>query len=67
MKNTMTIRELINMLAQCDLDTEVRFRNTYWEDEGYGANAENPRMLTRPVFEVVEKDMKDGKTAVVIC
>ena len=32
MKNTMTVRELINMLAQYDLDTEVRFRDTYWED-----------------------------------
>lgn len=67
MKNTMTVRELINLLAQYDLDKEVRFRNTYWEDEGYGANAENPRMLTCPVFEAVEKDMQDGKTAVVIC
>ena len=67
MKNTMTVRELINMLAQYDLDTEVRFRDTYWEDQGYGVNAENPRMLARPVFEVVEKDMEDGKTAVVIC
>ena len=67
MKNTMTVRELINMLAQYDLDTEVRFRDTYWEDQGYGTNAENPRMLARPVFDVVEKDMEDGKTAVVIC
>ena len=67
MKNTMTVRELINILAQYDLDTEVRFRDTYWEDQGYGVNAENPRMLTRSVFEAVEKDMKDGKTAVVIC
>lgn len=67
MKNTMTVRELINILTQYDLDTEVRFRDTYWEDEGYGANAENPRMLTRSVFEAVEKDMGDGKTAVVIC
>lgn len=67
MKNTMTVRELINILAQYDLDTEVRFRDTYWEDEGYGANAENPRMLTRSVFEAVEKDMGDDKTAVVIC
>lgn len=64
--NTMTVRELINILAQYDLDKEVRFRNTYWEDEGYGVNAENPRMLTRSIFNVAEKDMKDGKTAVVI-
>lgn len=67
MKNTMTVRELINILAQYDLDAEVRFRDTYWEDQGYGANAQNPRMTTRSVFEVMEKDMKDGKTAVVIC
>lgn len=67
MKNTMTVRELINILAQYDLDTEVRFRDTYWEDQGYGTNADNPRMLARPVFEVRERDMKDGKTAVVIC
>jgi hypothetical protein len=67
MKNTMTVRELINILAQYDLDTEVRFRDTYWEDQGYGTNAQNPRMTTRSVFEVMEKDMKDGKTAVVIC
>lgn len=67
MKNTMTVRELINILAQYDLDTEVRFRDTYWEDQGYGVNAENPRMLTRSVFEVMKKDMNDGKTAVVIC
>lgn len=65
--NTMTVRELINILAQYDLDTEVRFRDTYWEDQGYGVNAENPRMLSRSVFEVVKKDMGDGKTAVVIC
>ena len=32
MTKTMTVRELINMLAQYDLDTEVRFRDTYWED-----------------------------------
>lgn len=64
--NTMTVRELINILAQYDLDKEVRFRNTYWEDQGYGTNAENPRMLTCSVFDVVEKDMKDGKTAVII-
>ena len=64
--NTMTVRELINILAQYDLDKEVRFRDTYWEDQGYGVNAENPRMLARPVFDVVEKDMKDGKTAVII-
>lgn len=66
--NTMTVRELINILAQYSLDnTEVRFRDTFWEDQGYGTNAENPRMLTRPVFEVIEKDMGDGKTAIVIC
>ena len=53
--------------AYYDLDTEVRFRDTYWEDQGYGTNADNPRMLARPVFEVRERDMKDGKTAVVIC
>jgi hypothetical protein len=67
MKNTMTVRELINILAQYDLNAEVRFRDTYWEDQGYGSNAQNPRMSTRSVFEVIEKDMKDGKTAVVIC
>lgn len=65
--NTMTVRELINILAQYDLDKEVRFRDIYWEDQGYGTNADNPRMLSRSIFYVVEKDMKDGKTAVVIC
>lgn len=64
--NTMTVRELINILAQYDLDKEVRFRDTYWEDEGYGTEADNPRRLSRCIFDVVEKDMKDGKTAVVI-
>lgn len=67
MKNTMTARELIDLLSQYDPDTEVRFCDTYWEDQSYGANAENPRHLTRAVFEVAERDMGDGKTAVVIC
>lgn len=65
--NTMTVRELINILAQYDLDKEVRFRDIYWEDQGYGTNADNPRMLSRSIFYAVEKDMKDGTTAVVIC
>lgn len=66
MKNTMTARELIDLLSQYDPDTEIRFRDTYWEDQGYDADAENPRKLTRAVFEVAERDMGDGKAAVVI-
>ena len=66
MKNTITARELIDLLSQYDPDMEVRFRDTYWEDQGHDANAENPRHLPRAVSEVVERDMEDGKAAVVI-
>ena len=65
MKNTMTVRELINILAQYNLDTEIRFRDTYWENEGYGERADDPNYLTRRVVAVHMKQM-NGETVAVL-
>ena len=61
----MKVAELMEKLKNMDGDAEVRFQDTYWENEGYGKNAENPEYLTRLVRVVRTEDM-NGKTAVVL-
>lgn len=62
---TMKVTELMEMLKNMDGDAEVRFEDTYWQNEGYGKNAENPEYLTRLVRVVRVEDM-NGKNAVVL-
>ena len=62
----MKVKELMEMLKSMDENTEIRFRDTYWENEGYGDRAKDPRLLTRPTYGVNVVDMKDGESAVVI-
>lgn len=61
----MKVAELMEKLKNMDENAEVRFQDTYWENEGYGKNAENPEYLTRLVRVVRAEDM-NGKTAVVL-
>jgi hypothetical protein len=62
----MKIKELMKMLAKMDGEAEIRFRDTYWENEGYGSRAEDPRALTHGITHVTVCDMKDGTKAVVL-
>lgn len=62
----MTVKELMKKLAKMDGEMEIRFRDTYWEDQGYGSYAEDPRMLTHYITHVTVCDMKDGTEAVVL-
>lgn len=61
----MKVVELMEMLKNMDENAEVRFEDTYWQNEGYGKNAENPEYLTRSVRVVRMEDM-NGKNAVVL-
>jgi hypothetical protein len=65
-KELMKALELMEALAKMDGETEIRFRDTYWENEGYGSRAEDPRALTHGVTHVTVCDMKDGTKAVVL-
>ena len=65
-EETMKVKELMEMLEKMDGEMEVRFADTYWENEGYGSRAEDPRMLTHHITHVVVRDMKDGAEAVVV-
>ena len=62
----MKVKELMEMLAKMDGEMEVRFRDTYWENEGYGSRAEDPKALTHYITHVTVCDMKDGTDAVVL-
>lgn len=62
----MKVKELMEMLAKLDPDMEIRFRDTYWESEGYGSRADDPRALTEDITDVVICDMQDGTEAVVL-
>lgn len=62
----MKVKELMEMLAKLDPDMEIRFRDTYWENEGYGSQADDPRELTHYTTGAVICDMQDGTEAVVI-
>jgi hypothetical protein len=61
----MKVAELMEMLKNMDENAEVRFEDTYWQNEGYGKNAENPEYLTRLVRVARVEDM-NGKSAVVL-
>lgn len=62
----MKVKELMEMLAKMDGEKEVRFADTYWENEGYGSRAEDPRRLTHYITHVTVCDMKDDTEAVVL-
>lgn len=62
----MKVKELMELLSKLDPDMEIRFRDTYWESEGYGSRAEDPRELTHYSTHVEVCDMRDGTEAVVI-
>ena len=61
----MKVKELMEMLAKLDPEMEIRFRDTYWESEGYGERADDPNYLTRKVVAVHLKEM-NGERAVVL-
>ena len=61
----MTAKELIEKLAKLDPETEIRFRDTYWENEGYGERADDPNYLTRRAVAVHLKQM-NGETVAVL-
>lgn len=61
----MKAKELMEMLAKLDPETEIRFRDTYWENEGYGERADDPNYLTRRVVAVYLKQM-NGETVAVL-
>lgn len=61
----MTAKELIEMLTKLDPETEIRFRDTYWENEGYGERADDPNYLTRRAAAVHLKQM-NGETVAVL-
>ena len=60
----MTAKELIEQLAKLDPKTEIRFRDTYWENEGYGELADDPNYLTRRAVAVHLKQMNSETVAV---
>lgn len=61
----MKAKELMEMLEKLDPETEIRFRDTYWENEGYGERADDSNYLTRRVVAVHMKQM-NGETVAVL-
>lgn len=61
----MKAKELMEMLAKLDPEMEIRFRDTYWENEGYGERADDPNYLTRKAVAVHLKQM-NGETVAVL-
>lgn len=48
----MTVRELMEILADCPADAVVRMPDTYWANEGYGSRANDFDSLFPEVTEV---------------
>lgn len=61
----MTAKELIEKLAKFNPDTEIRYRDLFWENEGYGERAEDLHYLTRRVIAIHMKEL-DGKSIAVL-
>ena len=51
----MKVKELIKELEKMDGDMEIRFRDTYWETEGYGKYADDLEELTNAIGALVVK------------
>ena len=60
----MKVKELMEMLAKLDPEMEIRYRDTYWENEGYGDRADDLNYLTCKVVAVHLKEMNGGQAAV---
>lgn len=50
----MTVAELIYALMQCELDSEVKYFDTFWDREGWGDHALESRW--NEVIDIYELD-----------
>ena len=51
----MKVSELIKELEKMDGEMEIRFRDTYWENEGYGKYADDLEELTNSIGSITVK------------
>ena len=61
----MKVTELMKILETMDGNAEVRFADTFWENEGYGPNADKLDYLTRPVRVIVTAEVA-GEKAIIL-
>lgn len=61
----MKVKELIKELEKMDGEMEIRFRDTYWENEGYGKYADDLEELTNGIGAVVVKSQGYRQMAVI--